>query len=131
MSRHFPPPLPDAGIPAILIGAARCWREARDNGRSVQPSLVRTLDKHDCTMLAPVLDSLCLFYEAALGRPMTVGRSLTLSNDEHLLLSLVDGSRPRQCLNCPQDVGATLACALCTTRIMLALTLGQPLETLQ
>ena len=77
-------------------------------------------------MLAPVLDSLCLFYEAALGRPMTVGEALTLSDDEHLLLGLVDGSKPCQCLTCAQDVGATLACALCSTRIMLALTLGQP-----
>lgn len=77
-------------------------------------------------MLAPVLDSLCLFYEAALGRPMTVGEALALSDDEHLLLGLVDGSKPRQCLICPKGVGATLDCALCSTRIMLALTLGQP-----
>jgi hypothetical protein len=54
-------------------------------------------------MLAPVLDSLCLFYEAALGRPMTVGEALVLSDDEHLLLGLVDGSRPRQCLTCPKN----------------------------
>jgi hypothetical protein len=82
-------------------------------------------------MLAPVLDSLCLFYEAALGRPMTVGEALTLSDDEHLLLGLMDGSKPRQCLTCPQEVGATLVCALCSTRIMLALALGQPLGALQ
>lgn len=127
MSRHFPPPAPEAtAVPAILIDAARCWREARDSGQSVQPCLSRALDQHDCTMLAPVLDSLCLFYEAALGRPMTVGEALTLSDDEHLLLGLMDGSRPRQCLTCPNGVGATLDCALCSTRIMLALTLGHP-----
>jgi hypothetical protein len=131
MSYHCPPTTPDAtAVPAILIGAARCWRDARDNGQSVQPCLSRTLD-HDCTMLAPVLDSLCLFYEAALGRPMTVGEALTLSDDEHLLLGLMDGSKPRQCLTCPQEVGATLVCALCSTRIMLALALGQPLGALQ
>jgi|KBSSwiStaDraftv2_1062776.scaffolds.fasta_scaffold1523264_2 hypothetical protein len=128
MSRHFSPPAPEStAVPAILIDAARCWREARDSGQSVQPSLSRTLDQHDCTMLAPVLDSLCLFYEAALGRPMTVGQTLALSDDEHLLLGLMDGSKPCQCLTCPQQVGATLACALCSTRIMLMLTLGQPI----
>lgn len=127
MSRHFPPPAPEAtAVPAILIDAARCWREARDSGRSVQPCLSRTLDLHDCAMLAPVLDSLCLFYEAALGRPMTVGEALALSDDEHLLLGLVDGSKPRQCLNCPKGAATALDCALCSTRIMLALTLGQP-----
>lgn len=127
MSRHFPPPAPEAtAVPAILIGAARCWRQARDSGQSVQPCLSRTLDQHDCVMPAPVLASLCLFYEAALGRRMTVGEALSLTDDEHLLLGLVDGFKPRQCLTCPKGVGDTLDCALCSTRIMLALTLGQP-----
>ena len=132
MSRHFPPSPEATAVPAILIDAARCWREARDSGQSVQPCLSRTLGQHDCTMLAPVLDSLCLFYEAALGRSMTVGEALALSGDELLLLGLVDGSKPRQCLTCPKGVGATLDCALCSTRIMLALTIGAPVgRTLQ
>jgi len=133
MSRHFTPPtLQATAVTAILIDAARCWREARDSGRAVQICLSRTLDRHDCTMLAPVLDSLCLFYEAALQRPMTVGDAFTLSDDEHLLLGLVDGSKPRQCLTCAHNVDTTLACAVRSTRIMLALTLGQPIaRTLQ
>ncbi len=132
MSRHFPPPAPEAtAVPAILIDAARCWREARDSGRSVQPCLSRTLDPHDCTMLAPVLDSLCLFYEAALGRPMKVGVALSLSDDELRLLGLVDGSEPHQCLTCPKGLGATFDGALCSTRIMLELTIGPPLARTQ
>lgn len=127
MTRHFSPPAREAtAVPAMLVDAARCWREARDSGKSVQPCLAQTLDAHDCTMLAPVLDSLCLFYEAALGRPMAVGKALALSDDEHLLLGLVDGSKPRRCLNCPKGAANALDCALCSTRIMLALTLGQP-----
>lgn len=127
MSRHFKPSTPEAtAVPAILIAAARCWRQARDSRRSIQPCLSQALDRHDCTMLAPVFDSLCAFYEAALGRSMTVGDALTLSDDEHLLLSLVNGSNPRRCLTCAPDVGATLACAVCSTRIMLKLTLNQP-----
>ncbi|MCZ4107006.1 hypothetical protein O3U67_02815 [Brevundimonas diminuta] len=132
MTRHFSPPAPEAtAVPAMLVDAARCWRDARDSGKSVQPCLARTLDAHDCTMLAPVLDSLYLFFEAALGRPMTVGEALALSDDEHLLLGLVDGSKPRRCLNCPRGAATALDCALCSTRIMLALTLGQPVRTLQ
>lgn len=127
MTRHFSPPAPEAtAVPAMLVDTARCWREARDSGKSVQPCLSRTLDQHDCTMLAPVLDSLYLFYEAALGRPMAVGEALALSDDEHLLLGLVDGSKPRRCLNCSRGAANALNCALCSTRIMLALTLGQP-----
>ncbi len=132
MTRHFLPPA--LAVPAvleviagpILLDAARCWRAARDSGHSVQPCLSRKLAVHDCEMLAPVFDSLCQFYEAALGRPMTVGKTSALSDDEHLLLGLVDGSTPRRCLNCPKAVGATLDCALCSTRIMLALTLDRP-----
>ena len=131
MPRHFSPPTQDAiAVPAMLVDAARCWRNARDSGASVQPRLAHTLDAHDCTMLAPVLDSLCLFYETALGRPMIVGEGPGLSDDEHLLLGLVDGSSPR-CLDCPQNAANALDCALCSTRIMLALTLGQPVRTLQ
>jgi len=126
VTRHFSPPTDATAIPAILIDAARCWRDARDRGQSVQPSLSRTLSQHDCSMLAPVLDSLCLFYEAALGRPMAVGATLTLSDDEHMLLGLVDGSQPRCCLNCAKGAATALDCALCSTRIMLALTLGYP-----
>ena len=129
MTRHFPPPVLEANaVSAILIDAARCWREARDDGLSVQPRLVRALDPHDCAMLAPVLDSLCMFYETALGRPMRAGVARDLSDDEHLLLGLIDGSKPSRCLDCPSGVGTTLDCALCSTRIMLGLTIGQPAE---
>ena len=127
MSRHFPPPsTAAAAVPAILIDAVRCWRDARDSGQSAQPCLSRTLAAHDGVMLAPVLDSLCLFYEAALGRPMTVGQALALSDDEHLLLGLLDGTRPHNFPASPKRLGAVLDCALCSTRIMLALTIGRP-----
>lgn len=132
MIRHFSPPPREATAPAaILIDAARCWRQARDAGHPIQPCLAHALAAHDCTMLAPVLDSLCLFYEAALGRPLAVGEALAPSEDELLLIGLLDGSRPRACVGCPQDAAHALHCALCSTRIMLALTLGYPAPTLQ
>ncbi len=132
MTRHFSPSTCEAtAIPAMLIDAARCWRDARDSGQLAQPSLSRALAEHDCTLLAPVLDSLCLFYEAALGRPMAVGSTLALTADERLLLDLLDGSHG-QCLGGPKHAATALDCALCSTRVMLALTLGQPVtHTLQ
>lgn len=133
MTRHFPPPATrDTTAPAaILIDAMRCWRNACDAGDTVQPCLSRTLAAHDCAMLAPVLASLCLFYEVALGRPMRVGEAQTTSDDQRLLLGLIDGSCPRTCLGCTQDAAQTFDCALCSTRIMLALTLGYPALRLQ
>lgn len=127
MTRHFAPPAGEAAAPAaILVDAARCWREARDAGHPVQPCLSRILSAHDCAMLAPVFDSLIRFYEAALGRAIDVGEAMTLSEDEHLLLGLLDGSRPpRACIDCPEVVATALDCALCSTRIMMALALEQ------
>jgi hypothetical protein len=75
-------------------------------------------------MLAPVLDSLYRFYEGALDRPMTVGDKAILSQDEQVLLDLVHESSARACVNCPERAASALDCALCSTRIMLALTLG-------
>jgi len=82
-------------------------------------------------MLTPVVESLCLLYEAALGWPMTVGKAAALSDHERLLLALVYGSKPRQCLTCSKGVGATLDCAVCLTRIMLAVTIGEPVGRTQ
>lgn len=127
MTRHFQPPLQGATRATdILVGAARCWREARDSGRSIQPALAQRLARHDCAILAPVLDSLIRFYESALDRAIAVGDTMRLSEDEHLLIGLIDGSRSLACcIDCPDRAAGALDCALCSTRIMLALTLGQ------
>lgn len=126
MTRHFPPPASEATAhAAILIAAARCWREARDAGDRVQPCLYRTLVHHDAEMLAPVFDSLMTLCEAALGRPIAIGAGFALTDDEHVLLDLLDGSKPpRAWLNCPEDTATTLDCAICSTRIMVGLALA-------
>lgn len=121
-------------VPALLVDAARCWRAARERGEHAQPRLSDLLAVHDCAMLAPVLDSLCLFYEAALGRPMAIGQvtedgARALSADERRLLGLIDGTVARHCVECPegaaQGTDSPLDCAVCSTRIMLALTVGR------
>ena len=111
---------------AVLIAGARCWREARDARRPVQPCLSKALWAYDCPMLPPVLDSLMSFFERALGRPMTVGVSESMSDDEDLLMSLVLGSESLACIDCPPDAAKTLECALRSTRIMMTLA-SQPL----
>lgn len=72
-------------------------------------------------MLAPVFDSLIRLYENALGRPIVVGVSEAPSEDERLLLELLKGSRA--CTGCPRNARRLLDCALCSTRIMMSLTL--------
>ncbi len=123
MTRHFPPPsLDDAVHRSLLVEAARCWRNARDSGQSVQPCLYKILASHNCEMLAPVFDSLMHLCEDALGRPVAVGEAATLSGDEHLLLGLIDGSKPRHaCIDCAEGAASALDCAICSTRIMMGL----------
>lgn len=123
MSHAFPPPVARAAAAsAIVLDAARCWRGARDMGHPVQPCLFVILRDHHCAMLAPVFDSLMTLCESALGRRLRVGEAASLSEDEHLLLGLLDGSkRTRACLDCGEGAATALDCAVCSTRIMLAL----------
>ncbi len=110
----------------IVVEAMRCWRQAQASGEAIQPRLSGTLGRYDCAMLSPVLDSLYRFYEAALGRPISIGEASAHSDDEGLLLALIEGGVPRTCINCPNDAATALDCALCSTRIMLALTVAPP-----
>lgn len=122
----------DRAILAPLIsGSMRCWRQAFDARLAVQPHLSALLAVKACAVLAPVLDSLFRFYEVALRRPLTVGDADNLSEDERLLVHLIE--RPDHCraasIGCTAGAMLGLNCALCSARVMLALTLdGPPLQ---
>ncbi|MCJ2184686.1 hypothetical protein MTR62_18620 [Novosphingobium sp. 1949] len=131
MTCHFPSPRFDTSVnSALLVEAARCWRQARDGGHPGQPGLFPVLSAHDCEMLVPVFDSLMGLCEDALGRPVAVGEGAWLSDDERMLIGLIDGSMPRgACIACAQGAGSALDCAICSVRIMMGLpvphTLGE------
>jgi len=118
-------PRPATGLlasPALVLDAARCWRGAKDRGNPIQPSLFAALRTHGYALLAPVFDSLMTLCEAALGRALRVGAHDRVSDDEALLLDLLDGTRyARACFACGDGLVTTLDCALCSTRIMLSL----------
>ena len=112
---------PKTGVADLLKAGARCWRSARDTGAPVQQQLHAVLVRRGCGILAPVLDSLLLLCEAALGRSIVVGTAM-LSTDERLLIGLVDGTLARRaCITCPREAATALDCAICSTRIMIAL----------
>ncbi|WP_343610726.1 hypothetical protein [Novosphingobium sp.] len=125
MTRHVSPPIHQTTAPTpMLVDAIRCWSEARLTGQAVQPSLTRVLGDHDCIMLTPVLDSLIHLYEIGLGRPLRAGDGPDISEDEHLLLDLIDGRFSRKaCLSCDKEIASALDCAICSTRIMMALSI--------
>ncbi|MEH6758440.1 MAG: hypothetical protein V7676_13160 [Parasphingorhabdus sp.] len=117
-------------LPSELVTAsARCWRSARDSNVPVQQRLHVLLSPHSGGMLAPVFDSLLTLYEGALGRPLAVGEAGNISDDEHLLIGLLDGSRLRRaCIACPVGAASALDCAICSTRIMIGL--ASPMQSL-
>lgn len=127
MTLHVSPPHGDTISPqGILVDVTRCWRQARDSGNPVQPSLFDLLARSG-DMLAPVFDSLLTLYEAALGRPVATGQAAALSEDETRLLGLMDGSRPlRSCIDCEDGPASALQCAICSTRIMIGLAVAGP-----
>ncbi|WP_033923514.1 hypothetical protein [Sphingomonas sp. 37zxx] len=116
------------GTAQLLTVSARCWRGARDCGVPVQPRLHAMLGEHGCGMLAPVIDSLMTLYQVALGRAMVVGAGTDVSRDERELIGLIERDRPRSaCMDCTEGAGHALDCAICCTRIMIALSLRTPI----
>ena len=124
MTRHFSPPAGADDTSALLIEVARCWREARDLGRPVQPSLFAMLSRTGRGMLAPVFDSLMTPAETMFGRPLATGDGPDVSEDEHQLIGLLLGKEVRSRGTGPV---AALDCAIESTHIMLRIT-GTPMS---
>lgn len=113
------------GARRLVLAAVRCWRTARDDGAPVQQRLYTMLSTHDYGMLAPVFDSLMTLGEAALGRKIAVGGAI-LSDDERLLIGLLEGDKPgRAAIARSEGMAAALGCAIRSTRIMMALVMGR------
>jgi hypothetical protein len=108
----------------LITNTLRDWQRALKAGVPVMPHLFGVLQGPGCALLAPVLDSLFRFYQAALKRPLVVGEAERFSEDETLLLALV--SHPElsgQKVDCPAGIALGFNCALCSARIMLAFAL--------
>lgn len=104
----------------LVTAAARCWRTARDTGGRAQQRLHALLAPLDCEMLAPAFDSLMTLYERALGRRVVVGEARALSEDESLLLGLLDGSVSHDHrISCAEGPARALKCAICSIRMMI------------
>ncbi|OJY63136.1 MAG: hypothetical protein BGP16_04700 [Sphingobium sp. 66-54] len=122
MTRHFTPPSHDASImPAMLIEAARCWRDAQDSREPVQPSLFAMLSRYGHGMSAPVFDSIMTLVEGVSGRRIATGTGPSLSEDEHRLIGMLDEASPSS-----GDSGlvAALDCAVKSLRILLTRPIG-------
>ena len=120
--KHVVFPEPAMVRAELVIAATRCWRSARDAGQASTPPLHALLAGESCPMLAAAFDSLLGLYEQALGRGLAIGWTGGLSEDEQLLANLLRGAGelPR-CLAVAESPAQSFDCALCSTRILLAL----------
>jgi hypothetical protein len=113
--------------PFLVVEAARCWRRAKDQGRPAMPCLHALLRAEGGDILAPVFASLLFLCETALGRALCVGGHHRVSEDEALLIDLLDGARhPRACFACAGEIVTTLDRALASTRVMVRLAREAP-----
>lgn len=128
MPDAFDPPAVALRASWIVVDAARCWRDARDCRHPTQPRLFAKLIVHDGGMLAPVLDSLMTLCEAAIGRIMRTGNGPDSSQDERLLLDLLTTPELLYKWGCAdKEPVRAFGCALCSTNIMMRMTLGYSL----
>ncbi len=110
----------------LILEAGQCWRSAKDDGKPVTPCLYAVLSPYRCGMLAPVFDSLMVFYECALERPYIVGRGRSPSADECLLLDMLkDSDLVLDRFTCASEIVLLLQYALRSTRIMMYLSLTE------
>jgi hypothetical protein len=116
-----PPIIRETLITTMVRDAARCWRGARDENRSVMPCLTETLRISGNEMLAPVFASLLGICEAAFVRPLAVGSGPSLSEDETRLSAWLADGHGMKDSGPPSDPNGLLATAIRSTRIMLAM----------
>lgn len=105
----------------ILVDAVRCWAAARRRHRPAMAQLHLRLRRYGCEQLSPALDSLLRLGEQVTGHSLRIGRGSRLSEDENLLIDLL---QTRWSGPVPYACSDAIACAFCyavrSTQILLA-----------
>lgn len=115
---------------AVIVDAARCWREAIDQGRSVLPTLFARLEARDAGFLAPAIAALLAVHEAWSGQRFRTGdrTAAAFTDDEQTLLGLLEAAAPpASAVPSRPGLTAPLRIALRSTRILVRRVLGQDL----
>ncbi|CAM4324613.1 hypothetical protein NOLU111490_17515 [Novosphingobium lubricantis] len=115
---------------AIIVDAARCWRETVDRHRPILPTLFARLEMRGAGFLAPAIAALLAIHEVWSGRRFTAGDTTVpiLTDDERTLLDLLEATEP-PAFPLPAQPGLTgpLRIALRSTRILLRRVIGHDL----
>lgn len=109
----------------LFLEAVRCWGRARRMRRPTLTSLYAHLGHYGCGQLLPAVDSLLELSESLLGRPLQMGRGEALTQDENMLINLLQGRRIAPLAHRCSDA---LLCAFCSAlrsvQILMDMELG-------
>ncbi len=121
---------PNTSLPieAIIIDAARCWREAVDRRIPVLPTLFARLEMREAGFLAPAIAALLALHEAWSGRRFVAGEPAgkSLTDDERSLLDLLEAATPpATSIPSKPTLTAPLTISLRSTRLLIKRVLGR------
>jgi len=75
----------------LFLEAVRCWSQARQTRRPTLSGLHAHLGHYGCGQLLPAVNSLLDLTVTLLGRPLRVGHGASLTDDENMLINLLQG----------------------------------------
>ena len=111
----------------LFLDAMRCWGAARRAGQPVLVRLHMRLGRHGWAQLLPAIDSLLGLTEAMLGRRLRLGRGPSLSEDENMLIDLLQGRRIAPIVHmCSEAVACIFCGAVRSVQILMDMELGRP-----
>lgn len=111
----------------LFLEALRCWGQARRAHRPTLVHLHARLGHYGCSQLLPAIDSLLDLTGTLLGRPLHFGRGPGLSDDENMLINLLQG-RPVAPLvhRCSDALLCTFCCAVRSVQVLMDMELSRP-----
>lgn len=110
----------------LFLQAVRCWGQARRLHRPTLTHLHARMGQYGCGQLLPAVDSLLDLTVTLLGRPLRLSRSATLSDDENMLINLLQGRRTTPLVHhCSDGLLCAFCCALRSAQILMDMELGQ------
>ena len=110
----------------LFVEMARCWSKARRGRRPALTMLHSRVGHYGCGPLLPALDSMFALTTTLLGRPLRPGRSAGLSDDENMLINLLQGRRVAALGHqCSEALLCTFCCAVRSVQLLMDMELGR------
>lgn len=110
----------------LFLGMVRCWSQARRTRRAALTQLHARFGQYGCGQLIPAIDSMLDLTSRMLDRPIRAGRGPALSDDENMLINLLQGRRVAMLDHrCSEALLCAFCCAVRSVQVLMDMELGQ------